>query len=274
VIRYTVLAFLLSYASLACIGWFWSDRMIFLPPRSTYTARDLPVRLVPAEENRREVAVLYLENPASTFTLLFSHGNGEDLGHLHPFLRELASYGFSVLAFDYRGYGLSSGGPPGELATYKDIEAVHEYATRVLGIAPHRLLVHGRSVGTGPSLHLATSRPVGGLILESGFTSAFRVMTRVPLLPFDKFPNLERIRTLDVPVLVMHGRRDRVIPFRMGAQLFDAAPEPKQRLWVETAGHNDLAWVAGERYAEALRSFAALVAGTPQSSRSRSLLPN
>ena len=253
----------LCYASLACIGWLWSDRLIFLPPTSTYTARELPVRLIEADGGR-EVATLYLEHPDSRYTLLFSHGNGEDLGHLAPFLQELRSYGFSVLAYDYQGYGLSTGGPPGERATYRDIEAVHDYATAQLGIDPQRLLVHGRSVGTGPSLHLATTRRIGGLILESGFTSAFRVMTRVPLLPFDRFHNLRRLSDVSVPVLVMHGTRDRVIPFRMGRQLYEAAPEPKVQLWVQGAGHNDLAWVAGPNYARALRELAALVTAQPQ----------
>jgi abhydrolase domain-containing protein 17 len=262
----------LVYASLALIGWLWSDRLIFLPPKSTYTRRDLPVRFVEVGESRR-IAVLYLESAGSTHTLLFSHGNGEDLGHLAGFLEALASYGFSVLAYDYRGYGLSGGGPPGEEATYHDIDAVYEYATRELRIAPERLLVHGRSVGSGPSLHLAATRPVGGLIIESGFTSAFRVMTRVPLLPFDKFPNLERIRHVAAPVLVIHGTRDRVIPFRMGRQLFDAAPEPKTKLWVDGAGHNDLAWVAGESYSRALREFEELVKAVPQRLRSSSQLP-
>jgi abhydrolase domain-containing protein 17 len=258
-VRTLLLSLALCYASLACIGWLWSDRLIFLPPASTYTARELPVRLIDAGAGRH-VSALYLEHPDSRYTLLFSHGNGEDLGHLAAFLEELRSFGFSVLAYDYQGYGLSTGGPPGERATYRDIEAVHEYATGELGIAPQRLLVHGRSVGTGPSLHLATTRAIGGLILESGFTSAFRVMTHVPLLPFDKFHNLRRLRAVSVPVLVMHGTRDRVIPFRMGRQLFAAAPEPKARLWVQGAGHNDLAWVAGPDYARALREFAALVA--------------
>jgi abhydrolase domain-containing protein 17 len=266
-----LLALAFSYAALAAIGYFWSDRMIFLPPKSTYTARDLPVRLIGSDANRR-TALLYLETPGSPYTLLFSHGNGEDLGHLRTYLEELQSYGFSVLAYDYQGYGLSSGGPPGERAAYRDIETVYEHATRELGIAPDRLLVHGRSVGTGPSLHLATTRPVGGVIIESGFTSAFRVMTRIPLLPFDKFHNLRRIRGLSVPVLVIHGTRDGVIPFYMGRSLFDAAPQPKQNLWVDGAGHNDLAWVAGPRYAHALRGFAALV-GSAGRARARSPAP-
>lgn len=260
-----LLLLLLTYASMACVGLLWSDRMIFLPPAATYGERDLPLTFVPLPDGGR-IAMLHLPNPDSRFTLIFSHGNGEDLGHIAGFLAALAELGFSVLAYDYSGYGLSTGGPPGERATYRDIEAVYDYARTELGVPAGQILLHGRSVGTGPSLHLAATRPVGGVILESGFTSAFRVMTRITLLPFDRFPNLKRMRELDVPVLVIHGTRDRVIPFRMGRALYEAAPEPKASLWVEGAGHNDLAWVAGERYGRALQDFARLVASRGQAS--------
>ena len=254
-----LLTIALAYASLAVFAWLFSDRMIFLPPSSTYTASDLPVKLLPVGTERR-LAVLHLPNPAAMHTLIFSHGNGEDLGHNRGFLGALRDAGFAVLAYDYRGYGLSDGGLPGEHATYEDIETVYDYATRELRIPPHALLIHGRSVGTGPSVHLAATRPVGGLILESGFTSAFRVLTVVPLFPFDRFPNLRRLRGVRAPVLVMHGTRDGVIPYRMGRQLFEAASEPKVSLWIDGAGHNDFAAVAGARYWDALRDFSALAA--------------
>jgi abhydrolase domain-containing protein 17 len=258
-VKSALLSIALAYLSLALIAWLFSDRMIFYPPKSTYTASDLPVKLLPVDTQRR-IAVLYLPNPHALHTLIFSHGNGEDLGHNRWFLAALRDAGFAVLAYDYRGYGLSAGGVPGENATYEDIEAVYDYATRELAIPPHALIVHGRSVGTGPSVHLAASRPVGGLILESGFTSAFRVLTVVAIFPFDRFPNLRRLRDVRAPVLVMHGTRDEVIPYRMGRQLFEAAREPKAHLWIDGAGHNDFAAVAGARYWQALQNFSALAA--------------
>jgi abhydrolase domain-containing protein 17 len=258
-VKSTLLSIALVYATLGLIAWLFSDRMIFLPPKSTYSASDLAVKLLPVGAERH-IATLYLPNPDALHTLIFSHGNGEDLGHNRWFLGALHDAGFAVLAYDYRGYGLSDGGAPGERATYADIEAVYDYATRELAIPPHALIAHGRSVGTGPSVHLAASRPVGGLILESGFTSAFRVLTVVPIFPFDRFSNLRRLRDVDAPVLVMHGTRDEVIPYRMGRQLFEAAREPKRNLWVDGAGHNDFAAVAGARYWQALQSFSALAA--------------
>ena len=124
---------------------------------------------------------------------------------------------------------------------------------------PQQIVVYGRSIGGGPSLYLTSREPVGGLIVESSFVSIFRVLTRVPLVPFDKFPSLRRMKQVEVPVLIMHGQQDEIIPFWHGEKLYEAAPEPKQALWVEAAGHNDFPGVAGDRFDQALKDFASLV---------------
>jgi fermentation-respiration switch protein FrsA (DUF1100 family) len=106
---------------------------------------------------------------------------------------------------------------------------------------------------------LAARKPLAGLIMESAFTTAFQVVLPIPVLPFDKFRNIDKIKRVNCPVLVMHGKADEVVPFSHGQKLFAAAPEPKLSFWVEEASHNDLMWVAGERYAEILREFAELI---------------
>lgn len=258
-----LIAAVLFYGALALFAWLTADRQIFLPPPRSYSERDLPISFVPSEEAR--IAVVHLPNPESDFTILISHGNAEDLGHLAPFLHQMRAAGFGVLAWDYRGYGLSSGGPTTAGSTLRDIEAVYAHATGELGIDPESLIVHGRSVGSGPATHLAAHAPVAGLILENAFTSAFRVVTRWPILPFDRFPNLRNIERVDAPVLVIHGTSDRIVPASHGRQLYARAPGPKQALWVERAGHNDLLWVAGERYWDALRRFRELLANPSRS---------
>jgi fermentation-respiration switch protein FrsA (DUF1100 family) len=250
-----ILLGLAFYLANVLLAWRVSDRMIFLPPPASYDERRLPIARVNTDDGNA-VAVLHLPNPEARFTLLFSHGNAEDLGHLAPFLAELRAAGFAVLAYDYRGYGLSTGGPPTAAGAYRDHAAAYRYATRTLKIPPARIILHGRSVGTGPAVELAAREPVAGLIVESGFVSAYRVLTRWPLLPFDKFPNLQRMPQVKCPVLVIHGRRDEIIPFWHGQKLYAAAPESKFALWVDGAGHNDLAAVAWDAYVKALRDFA------------------
>lgn len=241
------------YLMLLVVAAFLSDRMIFQPQRSSYSDTPDIVKLTTVDGTR--ISALYLPNPAATFTLLFSHGNAEDIGDNRSFFQELRSAGFSVFAYDYHGYG-TSGGTPSEKAVYSDIDAAYDYLTGTLRVPPERIISFGRSVGTGAAIDLASRKPVAGLIVQSGFTTAFRVLTHVPLVPFDKFRNVDKIRQVKAPILFMHGRSDRVIPFRQGLALYEQANQPKTSFWVEGADHNDFELVTGERYFKALRDFA------------------
>ena len=250
--------FLLVYATLCVYGWFFSNRQMFFPQPASYGEADISLMLPVTED--RNIAVLSLPNPKAQLTILYSHGNAEDLGDGRSKLERMRESGYSVVAYDYQGYGLSDG-TPGERRTYRDIDAVYRYVVDELKVPPDQIVVYGRSIGGGPSLYLASREPVGGLIVESSFVSAFRVLTRVPLVPFDKFPNLRRMKKVDVPVLIMHGEADELIPLWHGQKLYEAAPEPKQALWIEEAGHNDFLWVAGDRFDQALKDFASVVNG-------------
>jgi fermentation-respiration switch protein FrsA (DUF1100 family) len=187
--------------------------------------------------------------------------NAEDLGDLRPLLERLNVWGFSLFAYDYRGYGTSQG-KPGERHVYRDAEAAYDYLTQQLQVPPEQIIVYGRSVGGGAATELASHHPVAGLILESAFTSAFRVIVPLPLLPFDKFPNLAKLKKVRCPILVMHGQADQIIPINHGYRLYAAAPEPKLSLWVEAAGHNDFHWVAAEQQRTALAAFQQLIEQT------------
>ncbi|HAX79931.1 MAG TPA: hypothetical protein DCY88_29870 [Cyanobacteria bacterium UBA11372] len=141
----------------------------------------------------------------------------------------------------------------------KDIDAAYNYLTQELKIPPNRIIAYGFSVGGGPSVDLAARKPIAGLIVENTFITAFRVVTHIPIVPFDKFANIDKIKNVRCPVLVMHATADEVIPFYHGQKLFAAAKEPKRFLPIEGAGHNNLRLVAGERYVKALREFVELV---------------
>lgn len=244
---------LLIYVAVGTWGWLDGDRRIFLPFPSSYGNEGDILQL--ASGDKETIAALHLTNPDADLTLLYSHGNAEDLGDIRPRLERLQNLGFNVLAYDYRGYGLSSGRPT-ERGAYADIEAAYRYLRDRQHIPAEQIVLFGRSIGSGPSLYLASQEPVGGLILESAFVSIFRILTRLPLYPFDKFPNLQRIAAIDCPVLLIHGDRDRVIPFWHGQALFERASEPKVWFPVPGAGHNDVWPVAGASYDRQLQAFA------------------
>ncbi len=244
------------YAVVGAWAWLISDRMIFLPPAPTY--RDTADILKVPTSGGERIAAVYLPNPAATYTILFSHGNAEDLGWVLPSLPPLRDLGFGVFAYDYRGYGLSQG-RASEQHVYADIDAAYDYLTRELRVPAARIILYGRSLGAGAAVDLAARQSVGGLILESPFLTAFRVMTRIPLFPFDRFRNVDKIGRVRCPVLVMHGEADEIVPLWHGQQLFERAPGPKMFLAVPGAHHNDFMWVAGARYVTALRDFEALL---------------
>jgi fermentation-respiration switch protein FrsA (DUF1100 family) len=245
------------YGILILAGLFLSDSMMFLPGASSYRDSTDIIKLTLADGS--QISARLFENPSARYTIIFSHGNAEDMGDLSGFMEEFRQNGFSVMAYDYSGYGTSDG-KPSEQAALSNIEVVYDYLTTKRGVAPERIIAWGRSIGSGPSVHLAATRKVGGLVIESGFTSAFCVMTRIRLLPFDKFDNLRGLEHITCPVLVIHGREDEIIPFRHGEQLYDAARQPKMNFWVDRAGHNDLSMVAGRAYWDTAHRFELLLA--------------
>lgn len=208
-----------------------------------------------------EVAVLHLPNPQARFTLWFFHGNAEDLGDIEPQLRVIRDAGFAVFALDYPGYG-HSGGKPSEASLYAASRVGRDYLRKELQVPAERTIVYGRSLGSGPAVQMAVEERLGGLVVQSGFMSAYRVITRWPLLPFDQFRNLAKLPAVTCPVLIMHGERDKVIPFVHGETLWREAREPKLRLWIPDAGHNDLAAAAGQKYWRTLEEFSELCAQT------------
>lgn len=244
------------YACVCFYGYFFTEKQIFQPQISTYQDDGDVIKLTSA--NGKRISAMYLPNVKASFTILYSHGNAEDLGDIRVYLQLLQKLGFSVVAYDYQGYGTSQG-KPSEQNVYADIDAVYNYLTQSLKISPAQIIVYGRSVGSGPSVDLASRERVAGLILESPFVSAFRVVTKVPIVPFDKFANIDKIARVRCPVLVIHGTGDDVIPLWHGEALFKAANLPKRYLWVEGAGHNDLIEVAGKSYDETMEKFAHLV---------------
>ena len=171
---------------------FFSDGMIFQPQQSGYKDQSNVLKLTSSDGAK--ISATYLPNPQAHLTVLFSHGNAEDIGDVKGLLERIRAAGFAVFAYDYQGYGTSEG-RPSEQHAYEDENAAYNFLVQSMHVPASKIIAFGRSVGSGPACDLASHRPVAGLILESAFTSAFRVMTRVRVLPFDKFENLRKIKS-------------------------------------------------------------------------------
>ncbi len=178
----------------------------------------------------------------NAITVLHCHGNAGNVGTRIGLARAFYDLGFNTLLFDYRGYGESTG-KPDEEGTYRDVEMVWHYLTRVRRIPPSRLVVHGQSLGGPIAAWLARKVQPGALVLESTFTSASAMATRMfPLVPARRlcrfrYNTLSYLREVTCPVLIAHSLADEMIPYQHGRRLFEAVRDPKT--FVELTGdHN------------------------------------
>lgn len=240
------------YLAAAVCAHFLSLSMIFPRPPVKYELTPDYVQLTAPDGVK--IAARYWPNPSAKYTVLYLHGNYEDLGSIGEYIPTFLNSGYAVLAFDYRHYG-HSGGTSNERSTYADTQLVYDYLRNSLKVPANRVVLFGYSLGGGPAVELATREPVAGLVLQGAFTSAYRVMTRVPVFPGDKFVNIRKVPALRVPVMVIHGTADETVPFWHGEALYEAITSRKTKLFVEGGPHGGLADFTGPRYWEQLKLF-------------------
>lgn len=200
----------------------------------------------------------WIPHPRPRATLLFCHGNTGNLGSYLGVFSYMRRLRVSIFAFDYRGYGRSTGQPT-ETGLYRDAQAVWHHLEGPLGITRQDIVVFGHSLGGAIAIDLAAVKPASGLIVQSSFTD-MRAMARhlfspVHLIAKNGFRSIDKVASLPMPKLFVHGEADTKIPPDMGRALYEAAGEPKSWLTVPGAGHNDLHRHGGPLYLRALRSF-------------------
>jgi fermentation-respiration switch protein FrsA (DUF1100 family) len=192
--------------------------------------------------------------------LLLCHGNGGNISHRLGFCRAWLELGLNVLAFDYRGYGRSEGRADEE-GTYRDGQAAVQWL-RGRGFAAENIILLGKSLGGGVASEVALREPVGGLILQSTFTSIADIGADLfPWLPVRRlhrirYDTLARLPRIHVPVLIVHSRDDDLIRFSHAEKNFAAANEPKS--FLEVAGnHVSVLETGREAYLAGLDRFLA-----------------
>ncbi len=171
--------------------------------------------------------------------VIFAHGNGEAIDYWVDGLEPYRDLGISVLLPEYRGYGRSSGNPS-QVAITQDYVAFFDRLLARKEVDPGRILFHGRSLGGGVLGALLAKRAPKAIILQSTFTSVADIARRFFVPRFavvDPFDTHRVIKNFEGPVLVLHGRRDGVVPYEHGVKLAEAAPNG--RLISYDCGHND-----------------------------------
>jgi len=201
------------------------------------------------------------DSPRTRWSILFCHGNAGNISDRLEMCSVLLERGVGVFVFDYRGYGLSEG-HPSESGTYHDAMAACQWL-QSQGFADQNIIAFGESLGGGVASELALRRPLGGLVLQSTFTSIPDIGAElfpwlpVRLLSTIKYDTCRRLPQLKIPVLVMHSPADELVPFHHATKNFALANEPK--LFCELEGGHNEPLSSRAKFADGLERFLAMI---------------
>jgi len=286
----TLIVFLIAavvlYIGFSLMLFLLQDRLVFLPHMPGRELEANPsVMGFPYEdawidtEDGERLHGWFIPAKNARGTLLFFHGNAGNISHRLESIIIFNRLGMNILIVDYRGYGQSSG-KPGEEGTYRDARAAWNYLVEKRGVPPRRIVVFGRSLGGAVGSWLASRDDVNpaGVIIESTFSSGLDMGKRLyPVLPARLitrigYPVREYVKHINAPLMVVHSRKDEIIPFDMAETVFEAANEPKT--FLELGGdHNAGFWVSRETYVPAMDTFFTKILGPVNSSRGSSPPP-
>ena len=244
----------------------WIENFFVFSPRSDFdsTPNDLGLAYKETRFRAEDGVMLHgwffpLENDAPV--ILFFHGNAGNMSNCLDNIRLMLASGLQVFIFDYRGYGKSEG-KPSEAGLYKDGIAAYDYLVSGKRIKADKIICFGHSLGAAVAIDTALKRSVRSLIIESPFTSIkgmarsmFLFSLLSPIIPAN-YNNLEKIKEVMVPKLIIHGDKDKLVPFSMGTALYETSTGTKYFYKISGAGHNDTYITGGEKYFHIITEFA------------------
>ena len=164
-------------------------------------------------------------------TLVFFHGNAGDLNNRIYKLNELKNFDINILIVAYRGFS-GNKGKPTEQGLYEDANSTLNWL-KEHAVKEEQIIIYGESLGTSVSVEVTQHKNFAGIVLESPFTSMidtgkfYYPYLPVSLLLKDKYETLKKLKNINIPILVMHGKKDKIVPFHMGKKIYDSAKEPK-----------------------------------------------
>lgn len=228
------------------------NTLLFPAPEASYDLHTfpeeeliwLPRSLDPEDPNvEANVPCLFLTSNSARFVMLYMHSNAEDLGRCYNFCNMLRmQFQVNVLAVEYPGYGICPGGQADEVSVIENAKLAFRFVTEVLRYPSEDIIVLGRSVGSGPALHVAAMAKTYGVILICPFLSVKEVVRchlgRVADLIEERFPNKEKIKDISGFLLIVHGKKDTVVPWTHGQELFETCTRRKRLVTPEDMTHN------------------------------------
>lgn len=257
---------LICVIALAAFVEYQKRNGMFFParyPEGTWSTDSLPVKPRDVTFTASDGVHLhgwFFESASPAPLMIWFHGNAGNLTDRAPVASAIAAHGMPVLLFDYRGFGRSEARTPSESTSKLDSLAAYDFAAKSLR-GKRCVVLFGESIGGPFAAWVATERQASSLVMENSFPSLRRIGDTMYPIPLGVFAGggLDTLRWTNasrLPTLVLHGRQDRVIPFRLGKELYDGLTGPKEFLISDRAGHSEIPYVEGERFYTTLLRFA------------------
>ena len=234
----SILALVFFYVLLLIIVFLFQGNLLYHPTTDNYIQNQ--VEIEPAEIEKVKIITkdkinligwFYNRNLEEFKTILFFHGNAGSLENRTYKLNHFKNLNLNFLIIAWRGFN-GNKGKPNELGLYEDAESAIRWL-KMKGIDEKNIILYGESLGTGVAVEIAQNKNYAGVILESPFTSMVNMGKKyypffpVNLLLKDKFESYKKIDNIFVPVLIMHGKVDKIVPYDMGKKMYELANEPK-----------------------------------------------
>ena len=238
-----LLILFITYLIVVIFIFFYQRKLLYHPSENNYldeTNLNHKIEKIYIQSDT-ELVSWYYNNNKSYKAILFFHGNAGKLDNRVYKLNELAKLNINYLIVAYRGFS-GNQGKPSEDGIYKDSNAAKKWLNEN-GINDKNIILYGESLGTAVAVDLASKNNFAGIILESPFTSMIKLAKKYyPYLPVtillkDKYESENKLKKINAPILIMHGKKDTIVPFEMGEEMFNKSNSPKFKYFNEVDDH-------------------------------------
>ena len=240
-----LLSFILIYLAILVIIFFFQRNLLYHPTENNYSRDKISVFVekvnIKTQDELDLLAWYHNKNSSDYKTILFLHGNAGSLENRIHKINHFKKINVNFLLLSWRGFS-GNKGKPNEVGLYEDAESAVKWL-KTKGINEKNIIIYGESLGTGVAIELGQDKKFAGIVLESPFTSMIdAAKEKYPFLPVrfllkDKYENDKKIKNIKSPILVMHGKVDKLVPFHMGKKIYELANEPKYFYFTEYDNH-------------------------------------
>ena len=240
-----LLIFVLIYFFIIISTYIFQRSLLYHPTENNYSGDQLLISIkkikIKTQDNIEILSWYHNKNLNNYKTILFFHGNAGSLENRIHKINHFKDLKVNFLLVAWRGFS-GNAGKPTEEGLYEDAQSAIRWLNSK-GIKENNIILYGESLGTGIVTEVAQYRNFGGIILESPFTSMIDVgKDKYPFLPVklllkDKYESNKKMKNINIPILVMHGKVDNLVPFHMGKKIFELANEPKYSYFSDNDNH-------------------------------------